>query len=152
MIEKTCCCFGHRDTQDTPELRNKLNSIIENLIIKEKVNVFLFGSRSRFNDICYDEVTKLRKKHPDIKRVYVRAEYPYIDEEYRNYLLKKYEDTYFPERIRNAHMAVYVERNCEMIDKSRFCVIYFSEDNKMSKGTKTALDYAIKRKKKIIVV
>ena len=127
--------------------------IIENLILFQKVDTFLFGSKSKFNDLCFDVVSKIKEKYPHIKRIYVRAEYPYINDEYKNYILKNYEDTYYPEKIMGAGKAVYVERNCEMIKNSRFCVVYYNESNlpiNRKSGTQIALDYARKNGSKII--
>ena len=123
------------------------------MILNENVDTFLFGSKSRFNDFCYDLVTKIKEKYPYIKRIYVRAEYPYISELYKNYLLESYEDTYFPENIKGAGRTVYIKRNYEMIKNSRFCIVYYDEQNTPSNqksGTKIALDYAIKKGKHII--
>ena len=72
---------------------------------------------------------------------------------YKAYLLTRYEDTYFPEKIINAGRAVYIERNFEMINKSKFCVICYDEANlngKQKSGTKIAYEYAVKHSKKII--
>ena len=152
---KTCCFFGHREINETEELRSKLIELIEKLITEKKVDTFLLGSKSRFNDLCYELVTEIKEKYPHIKRIYVRAEYPYINEDYKNYLLEMYEDTYFPEHIKRSGSAVYVERNCEMINKSDFCLVYYDEENAPTtrkSGTKTALDYAIKKGKEIINV
>ena len=80
----TCCFFGHRKITETDELKSNLYSEIEKLIINEKVNTFLFGSKSQFDDLCHTIVTELKEKYPYIKRVYVRAEFPYIDDSYRN--------------------------------------------------------------------
>lgn len=118
----TCCFIGHRTIDETEKLKFQLNSIIEMLIVKNHVKTFLFGSRSRFNDLCYETVSALMRNYPFIKRVYVRAEYPVIDENYKRYLLKDYEETYYPDKIRGAGSAVYVERNYEMIRKSKYCV------------------------------
>ena len=155
MKSNVCCVFGHRTINETDELKSKLNKIIEKLIVDEKVNTFLFGSKSRFNDLCYETVTQLKEKYPHVKRIYVRAEYPYISDDYKNYLLEFYEDTYYPERIMNSVRAAYVERNCEMIDSSYFCIVYYNEPNASStrkSGTKIALDYAIKKQKRVIVL
>lgn len=153
MDNNTCCFIGHRKIIETEKLNKKLFKIIKNLILENKVNTFLFGSKSRFNDLCLEIVTELKQKHPNIKRVYVRAEFPYISEHYENYLSKSFEETYYPEKIKNSGKAVYVERNFEMIDKSRFCVFYYNEQtapkNRKS-GTKIALDYAISKEKQII--
>lgn len=155
MKSKNCCFLGHRTINETEELKSKLNEIIEKLIVEKQVDSFLFGSKSRFNDLCHELVSILKEKYPHIKRVYVRAEYPYISERYKNYLLESYEDTYYPEKIMNSGRAVYVERNCEMIDNSRFCIVYYDEANAPTprkSGTKIALDYAIKKQKNIIIL
>ena len=151
--ENTCCFIGHRETKDTKDLRLRLSSAVENLIKAENVDTFLFGSKSRFNSLCHTAVTEIKQKYPHIKRIYVRAEYPDIDENYRDYLLESYEDTYYPEKIRGSGRAAYVERNCEMINKSRFCVIYYCGQKYPKSGrsgTKIALDYAEKHSKIII--
>ena len=155
MESKTCCFFGHRTINETAELKSKLYKIIEKLIVDENVDTFLFGSKSCFNSLCLEVVTKIKEKYPHIKRIYVRAEYPYIDEPYKKYLLQSYEDTYYPERIVGAGKAVYVERNYEMIDKSRFCVVYYEEGTAPTdrkSGTKIALDYAVKKQRHRIVL
>ena len=153
MKDKTCCFFGHRTINETEELKSKLIEIIEKLIVEKQVDTFLFGSKSRFNDLCLELVTELKEKYPHIKRIYVRAEYPDINEQYTNYLLESYEDTYYPEKIKNSGRAAYVERNYEMINKSKYCIVYYDEPNAPTtrkSGTKIALDYSIKKGKKII--
>lgn len=155
MKEKTCCFFGHRTINETEELKSKLIEIIEKLIVEKQVDTFLFGSKSRFNDLCYEIVSKIKEKYPHIKRIYVRAEYPDINEQYTNYLLEVFEDTYYPEHIRNSGKAAYVERNYEMINKSKFCIVYYDEKSALTtrkSGTKIALDYAIKKGKQITVL
>ena len=153
MKEKSCCFFGHRTINETDELRERLREIIEKLIIENSVDTFLFGSKSRFNSLCQETVTKIKEKYPHIKRVYVRAEYPYINEDYKQYLLESYEDTYYPEKIRGSGRASYIERNYEMIDNSNYCIVYYDESTAPTirkSGTKIALDYAIKKGKEII--
>ena len=81
MKENTCCFFGHRTINETEELKSKIIEIIEKLIVDENVDTFLFGSKSRFNNLCLERVTELKEKHPHIKRIYVRAEYKKISSE-----------------------------------------------------------------------
>lgn len=153
MQNNTCCFIGHRKIKETEELKRKLYQIVEGLIVKEKVDTFLFGSKSQFNSLCLEIVTSLKEKFPYIKRVYVRAEFPVIDENYRKYLLGSYEDTYYPEKILDSGRAVYVERNFEMINKSRFCIIYYNqglEPTVGKSGAKIAFNYAVKQNKNII--
>ena len=151
----TCCFFGHRTINETEELKGKLYKTIESLVVNENVDTFLFGSKSRFDSLCLELVTKLKEKYPHIKRIYVRAEFPIISDEYKAYLLKNYEDTYYPEKLIDAGKAVYVERNIEMINRSLFCIVYYDESNTPTtrkSGTKIALDYAIKCKKKTFIL
>ena len=59
--EKTCCFFGHRKIDGTEELKNNLCGIIENLIVNENVDTFLFGKKSQFDDLCHKITTELKK-------------------------------------------------------------------------------------------
>ena len=147
-IENTCCFFGHRNINETEELKSKLIEVIKKLIVDEKVDTFLFGSKSRFNSLCLELVTEIKEKYPHIKRVYVRAEYPDINEQYTNYLLESYEGTYYPEKILGSGRAAYVERNYEMIDNSNYCIVYYDENYnpvKRKSGTRLAYEYATKQ-------
>ncbi len=80
-------------------------------------------------------------------------------------LLETFDDTYFPEKMRNAGKASYIKRNQEMINHSRFCVVYFDENyvpprRKTRKedltsyqprsGTKVTYAYATRKKREII--
>ncbi len=152
MKNKTCCFIGHREIRLTDELEVKLYKSIVALITNQGVNTFLFGSKSQFNTLCHKIVTEIKKKYPKIKRVYVRAEYPYINDDYKKYLLKKYEDTYYPSKIINSGKACYVERNFEMLNKSSFCVAYYNEHYEVKSGTKLAMVYAESKGIKIINV
>ena len=137
----------------TDELKEKLRVVIECLIVDENIDSFLFGSKSQFDDLCWDIVTEIKKKYSYIKRIFVRAEYPYIDESYKEYLLESYENTYFPKSVLGAGKASYVKRNYEMIENSRFCIVYYKANYTAKgrrSGTKIALDYAKKKKKSII--
>ncbi len=148
----TCCVFGHRKINLTEELKESLRETLETLILQQDVSTFLFGSRSEFDALCLAVVTELKTQYPHIRRVYVRAEYPVINEEYRQYLLRYYDDTYYPEGIRCAGRAVYVERNQEMIDDSAYCVVYYDADyspNSSKSGTAIAYRYALTRKRTI---
>lgn len=149
-MKYTCCFFGHRVINETEELQRQLSETIERLIIDEKVDTFLFGSKSRFNSLCLELVTELKKKHPHIQRIYVRAEFPTISDDYKTYLMSFYEDTYYPEKIIGAGKAAYVKRNCEMIDNSRFCIVYHNQATSpptRKSGTDIALRYAAKHQK-----
>ncbi len=155
MQENSCCFIGHRTINETEKLKTQLRAIIEKLIADENIDAFLFGSKSRFNELCHELVTEYKEKYPHIKRIYVRAEYPYISEHYKNYLLENYEGTYYPERIKDSGKAIYVERNYEMINHSHICIFYYDKGyspTARKSGTKIAYDYAIKQGKQIILL
>ncbi len=163
--EKSCCFFGHRKIAETEELKNRLCGIVENLIINENVDTFFFGSKSEFDSLCLKTVTELREKYPRIKRIYVRSAFQHIPDWYEDSLLKHYEGTYFPEHMENTGRASYVERNQEMINRSKFCVVYYDEnylpprrrnsrrdlfDYQPRSGTKLAYEYAERKNRSII--
>lgn len=164
-INKTCCFFGHRKINETEDLKANLYGIIENLIVNEKVDTFFFGSKSEFDDLCHKTVTELKEKYPHIKRIYVRSAFQHIPDWYEDSLLKHYEGTYFPEHMENAGRASYVERNQEMINHSKYCVVYYDDnyhpprhrigkrdlfDYQPRSGTKLTYEYAEGKNRSII--
>ena len=161
----SCCFFGHRKINETPELIERLTNEIEVLITEKEVDTFYFGSKSEFNSLCHKLVSDLKEKYPHIKRVYVRSAFQHIPDWYENSLLEYYEGTYFPEHMEKAGRASYVERNQEMIIHSKFCVVYYDEnylpprrknsrrdlfDYQPKSGTAVAYEYAVRKKKQII--
>ena len=126
--KRICCFFGHRKIAKTEKLKIKLYDVVENLIVNEDINIFLFGSKSQFDDLCLEIVTELKEKYSYIKRIYVRAEFAEISDDYKNYLFQYYDDTYYPAKVVNAGKASYVKRNFEMIDNSSFCVVYYDKN------------------------
>lgn len=161
----SCCFIGHRNIEITDKLTNRVRTVILELLNKD-VEIFYFGSRSQFDDLCYETVTELKKEFNNIQRVYVRAEYPHIDSNYTNYLLQFYEDTFYPSQLEGSGKLAYVERNRLMIDASDYCVFYYNPyyelPIKKSKyglpmraihsGTKIAYDYALSKSKNVLNV
>ena len=144
------CFIGHRKILENSQLVLSLDNTLHSLI-GEGATTFLFGSMSEFDSLAWKTLTKLKEKYPYLRRVYVRASFQYIDNDYENYLLKSYEETYFPLKIANAGKGAYVERNYEMIDKADVCVFYYDNKNcRQNSGTKIAYEYANRKHKKII--
>ena len=142
--------IGDRTIKLTEKLKNDIEKTIV-FLIESKVKVFLFGSKSQFDDICLEIINKLKTRYKDIKCIYVRAEYPYINEKYKEYLLSFYDYTFFPKRIINAGKYTYVERNFFMIDHCSYCVFYYNPNHtKQPSGTKTAYTYAKRKNINII--
>lgn len=165
-MQTTCCFIGHRKIKKTPELIKRLDDTIGQLIAGG-VRIFYFGGKGEFDSLARERVTLAKAITPDIKRVLIRAAEPEISDSYRDYLLRSYDETFFPEKLKKAGRAVYVERNFLMIGKSDVCVFFFDEDytpetkvlqtvghiKKLSSsrsGTGLAFCEAVKREKSII--
>lgn len=165
QVDMKVCFIGHKTIEITDTLINSLKETILTLITNG-VNAFLFGSNSNFNNLAWEIVSEFKRTYPYVKRIYVRSEYQFIDKSYEEYLLKSYEETYFPPKLKRAGKFSYVERNYDMIDNSVYCIFYYDENyvpplKRQSKnnmlppirrksGTKIAYEYAIKKNKKII--
>lgn len=176
---KSCSFFGHRNVEMTEELKDKVKSIVEDLIINHNVYTFLFGSRSNFDTLCHLVVTELKEKYRDIKRIaYTCKSESCVFENEK----KKWEETYSRLYKKEVHLcgveeereykskdvagrASYIERNYAMINDSDYCVFYFDENympdmRKYSKrnalyyqpksGTFLAYNFAKQKKKSII--
>ena len=77
---KTCSFFGHRDAPQTDELKEKVRETVERLIVEEGVDTFLFGSRSKFDELCHIVVTELKEKYSHIRRVVYLCKHETISE------------------------------------------------------------------------
>ena len=155
--------LGHRKINRTEELEDHIRTVVLQLI-GEGADTFFFGSKSEFDDLCREIVGEFRLQDSNLKRVYVRAEYPLIDSSYEQYLLQFYEETYFPLGMEKAGRKIYVERNQEMIKQSDVCVFYYNAQYKLppvrknsalpdiqrKSGTAIAFEYACRRGKRII--
>lgn len=174
---RVCCFIGHRRINYTQELQLKINSIIEDLIVNKNVGIFLFGSKSDFNNYCHRSVTMLKEKYKLITRVSYtcrnetcvleseREKKEKIYSKFLNEELLCVEREFEHNTKYSSGRAIYIERNFAMIDNSDYCVFYYDENylpdmRKISKkcfecyqpksGTALAYTYA-QRKKKIII-
>ena len=179
MNVKAVCFIGHRNVELKDDKVEKLRMIIENLIVKDNVQIFLFGSRSDFDFICHNIVTELKSKYPFIQRrcytcksesCILESEREHWENIYSSFhkrevhLLGVEEEVEFKNKW-TAGKASYVERNQAMINDSDICIFYYNEnykpqERKYSKrcfstyqpksGTALAYSYA-KQKKKLII-
>ncbi len=176
---KKCCFIGHRKITCNSELIERLNNIIKSLIDQENVTVFLFGSNSEFDDLCYEIVSELQKEQKEIiKKAYLcksesafligdRKKYKWIDNLIsKGFSYQEYNQILKPKRVINAGKNAYIIRNEELINDSDYVIFYLDKKynaplRKQSKetyfyqpksGTKIAYEYAIKKCKKIINV
>ena len=134
---KACSFFGHRDTPQTDELKQKVRETVEHLIVEEGVDTFLFGSRSKFDELCHIVVTELKEKYPRIQRIAYLCKHETaclvgvgMDEKRRikeltgrDVYVPEYEDVKKSDRVNSAGRASYVERNYWMVDNSD-CAVF----------------------------
>ena len=149
----TCAFIGHRDIEETEALKRKLTDTVTALI-DEGADTFLFGSKSTFDDMCYEVVTGLQRTYPQIKRVEVRSSNEYLPQMYIDLILEHYEETIFPESVHNAGYRAYIKRNRAMIDMCDVLVVYcdmnYKPPERTRSGTVLAVEYAQKKNKRII--
>ena len=165
---KTCSFFGHRDTPQTEELKQKVRETVERLIVKEGVDTFLFGSRSKFDELCHIVVTELQEKYSHIRRIAYLCKHEsgclvgagtslkqkIKDLTGRDEYVGEYEEIKKSDRVNSAGRAAYVERNQLMIDKSEIIILHLDKEKRGGKpsGTILAYDYAINKAKKTIII
>lgn len=174
--EKSACFIGHRNAELPSELKIKLKELLVDLIEKENVVKFLFGSKSKFDTSCYYMVLELQEIHSNIKIV----GYPCTSE---YFCLKENVE----EEIRRAKAVLgvdlnlfaydevvdknytgrggYLKRNQQMILDSDYCIFYYDKNYEPSKrylskrdfvayqpnsGTKKSFEFSLTKKKEII--
>ena len=159
MDKKRCCFIGHRRIENPEKLKEKLFIIIENLIIKESVTEFVFGSRSKFDDLCHMVVTEIKKEKNYIERIQVttKSEYCVLESEREkvervtNLRHKGYERGIDANDGEDVGITAYIKRNYQMIDLSDYAIFYYNENYLPKTGSKSgtgyAYKYAIKRKR-----
>lgn len=65
--------FGPRKIGEAKSLAEKVTAAIQNLIEEAGANIFLFGERDAFADLCYKTVTQFKENFPQLRRVCVRG-------------------------------------------------------------------------------
>ena len=164
---KACSFFGHRDTPQTDELKQKVRETVERLIVEEGVDAFLFGSRSKFDELCHMVVTELKEKYPHIQRIAylckhetavlvgagARLKQQIKQTTGRDVYVPEYEDIKKSDRVNSAGRASYVERNQWMINNS-VCAIFYINNGKrqLDKKSGTYLTYEYAKMSGICII
>lgn len=149
-IHKTCAFFGHSEIIITEELKQKVKKHIEELIVYQGYNIFMFGGFGMFDNLCWQIVTELKQKYTSIKRVYCLSEEKHLKVNKRPFYLKNedYEEfTYFSLEFDWWYTKIYY-RNRAIINNSDFIIFYVKNQN--YSGAYKAMKYAIKIKKSFI--
>ncbi len=166
---KSCCFIGHRKVEEGESVAKRVKEVVERLILEEGIDVFCFGSKSQFNDICHEVVTELKNIYPHIIRIAytcrgegcvleknrekLEAAYTYATGKQICFLgvevEREYKDKY------SAGRAGYIQRNQAMIEDSDYCVLYYREEyfpngGKTKSGTEIAYKYILQKKKEYV--
>ena len=173
--EEECCCFiGHRDILSSKKIEEEIHFAVKRLILEEGVKYFFFGDHSDFNILCYKVVVDLQKVYPDIKTIVVPVkgmaillrnnEEDVIFSQINKWVI--FDDAIELSNVYKAGKASYVERNKYLVDSCDFCIFFYDENYKPKQrckykggvqyqpksGTKIALEYALRKNKKIISI
>lgn len=148
---KSCAFFGHRHI-DAEQYRDKLLSIIIDLIENKGVTQFYSGFRGKFDYYCSALIHELKARYPQVRNTMVLSYIPQTpigEPEYAFKLPDCFDDSiYVLERSVPKKFAI-IETNKCVVDMVDFIVAgvmtHFG-------GAYTALEYAVKRKKPILNV
>ena len=139
----------HKKIEDYREIKNKLSKVLSTLIEEENAETFLLTDKSFFDYICRETLTDLKRYYPLIKRVYIKALSDKADKEY---LLNKYDELFISEKggeYKSSSKYYHI-----MVDRCDILITYFDGDYMLLNGkataTKNAVEYALKKNKRII--
>ena len=111
-----CTFIGHRDAPWN--LREKLESVITDLIVNKKVDLFYMGNHGNFDRMAYQVVRKL-------KAMYTHIEYYMVIAYLSPTMAEAGENTLFPQDLEFVHPRnAITARNKWMIDNSEILVSY----------------------------
>ncbi len=115
-----CTFFGHRETPE--EVKEKLSSAIEDLIVNHGVDTFYMGCEGKFDAYACAAVKELLEKYPHIKYSKVLAYVP-SEKRYSEYM--DYSDTIVFDGIEKSHPRYAIaSRNEWTMKKSEYAITY----------------------------
>lgn len=147
---KSCAFFGHRN-MNVKQYRERLLTIIIDLIENQGVTQFYSGFRGDFDVYCSSLIHELKGRYPEIKSTMVLSYIPEAPEHPDDaFILPKYFDdsVYLLERSVPKRLAI-IETNKCLVDMVDFIVAGVITHYG---GAYMACEYACKRKKTILSV
>ncbi|MBQ4617767.1 MAG: hypothetical protein IJB27_05265 [Clostridia bacterium] len=138
---KACTFFGHRDCPNT--IKEKLQDVLEELIIHHHVDTFYIGNQGQFDALVYRTLQELKKPHPHIRVTVVLAYIPGKKTEDDHY-----DDTILPDGIESIPPRYAISyRNDWMLKKADYVVTYITHP---FGGAAQYAEKAIRQKKPVI--
>lgn len=150
QTHKSCSIFGHSKIEITDSLKEKIYLTFERLVERENVGYFYFGGLGEFDDLCWQVVTDLKWKYPNIKRIFCLSDPRHQRASKRPKWLKKedYEEIVYLDLNFDYWYSRIYYRNVEMVNRSDFVVFYVEHSE--GSGAYKILKYAVMKKKQII--
>ena len=161
--------IGQRKVQESPELVFKVYETLFDLIENQGADTFYFGSKTLFSTLCLNAVLELQKLYPSVRTVYVRATCKNLEKSYKDCLLETDDAAYFPTSVRDFKNLNNELRDVAMIEACDVLLTYcdpsyrsprktptnktmapIEATKKSDSGAQMAVDFARKRKKRII--
>ena len=137
-----CVFFGHRNFGYS-DYKERIKSIIVNLIENHGVTEFYNGFRGHFDRLCAEIVSELKRHYPTIKNILVLSYHPHSD-----FIMPTLfdESVYLLEKPVLPKFAITYTNHC-IVDKADFIV---SGVILQSGGAWSACEFARRQKKCII--
>ncbi len=146
MKNKVCCCFGHREIYK--DIYGELEHAIENLIVNEKVKIFMTGGMGEFDKTFASVVRKIKIRYKDISLILVK---PYFSGELntnKKYYESMYDDVIIPDTVLGIHpKAAITKRNRWLVENSDIIISFVHRDYG---GAFEAVKYANRLNKRVI--
>ena len=142
-----CSGFGHRDVFEN--IGSKIGAAVINAAA-QGCDVFYTGSLGDFDSLFSSAVRKAKAAYPNIKLICVK---PYMTadiNENKEYYEYSYDDVIVPDELAGIHFKAAIKaRNRWIVDQSDIVIGYSIRDYG---GATTAIEYAKKQNKKVILI
>ncbi len=143
---KRCCFAGHSDIWDS-NLREKLKTVAEDLIVNHNVKEFWVGNYGTFDSTSASVIKELQKTYTDITLDLV---IPYLTKtlnEYKELYYQKCDNILVADVPENTPKRFYITKANEyMVDNSQYLICYIQRS---WGGAITTYKYAKRRKLQI---
>jgi len=141
---KTCFFIGHREAEDG--LLPQLTSLVERHITEYGVDEFVVGHYGRFDSLAVAAVKTAKKKHPDVRLIYLR---PYHPAERNRKTPEGFDSSFYPRGMEKVPQKVaIVKANQYMVDHSDYLIAHVWHP---ASNARKLLEYAQKRERRGLI-
>ena len=138
----TVSLFGHREIRSPDMILDRLEQVIQPIILSKPYVEFLVGREGEFDLLAASIIRRLKRKH-DCGNVTLTLILPYLKAEYRDNeqeYLDYYDEVVICEESSKAHFKATIHlRNQRMVKRSDLIICYVERNNG---GAYQAVQYA----------